>query len=64
MTVVYEKPLILVRMGLANIKIAPYAIDFMGLWVLFLFLLILYFRIVDDIGKTSSLFSRPCSTAL
>ena len=39
-------------------------IDFMGLWVLFMFLLILYFRILDDLGKTSSLFSRPCSTAL
>ena len=40
------------------------AIDFIRLWVLFMFLLIPYFRMLDDIGKTSSLFSRPCSTAL
>ena len=40
------------------------AIDFIRLWVLFMFLLILYFRILDDIAKTSSLFSRPCSTSL
>ena len=40
------------------------AIDFIRLWVLFMFLLIPYFRMLDDIGKTSSPFSRPCSTAL
>ena len=28
------------------------------------FLLILYFRMLDDISKTASLFSRPCSIAL
>ena len=33
-------------------------------WLLFLFLLVLYFRMLDDIGKPASMFSRPCSVSL
>ena len=61
MTVVYEKLLRLVRTGLTNIEIAPYGFH---PFFFFMFLLILYFRMLDDSGKTASLFSRPCPLAL
>ena len=41
-----------------------YTIEFIRLWVLFMFLPILYFKMLDDIGKMASLFSRRRSIAL
>ena len=63
MTSMYEKPLILVRTGVTNIH-RSCTIGFIHLWVLFLFLLVLYFRMLHDIGKPASLFSRQCSISL
>ena len=39
-------------------------IGFIHLWVLFLFLVVLYFRMLDDVRKPESLFWRPCSISL
>ena len=39
-------------------------IGFSRLLVLFMFLLVLYFKMLDDIGKPASVFSRPCSISL
>ena len=51
----YEKPLILARAGLTNIQNCT--ICFICRWVLFMFLLVLYFRVLDDIVKPASLCS-------
>ena len=52
MTSMYEKRLILVRTGFTNIQNCT--IGFICRWVLSMFLLFLYFRLLDDIGKPAS----------
>ena len=52
MTSMYEKRLILVRTGFTNIQNCT--IGFICRWVLSMFLLFLYFRPLDDIGKSAS----------
>ena len=55
MTSMYEKPLILVRTGLKNIG-SNCTIGFICRWVLFMFLLGLYFRLLDNIDKPQACF--------
>ena len=52
MTSMYEKPLILVRTGLTNMQNCT--IGFICRWVLFMSLLVLYLRLLDDIGTPAS----------